>query len=302
MNQSPQTPSDKEVAANIQLEKGDERPLISDLLEEHTSAIKAVCDQIQDDPLYDKSRYDDIWILRFILSHKKSIKDASQAAQKTMQFRHDKKLNELGDIRHTIPNNLNKCEGEHFFHFHRKYFQYCKSNDAIMHTLPNKDRGNVTYITPSKVDLKTIADELSDEDLLNVHLYTNEAIYQILDEVTRRTGRLTKFLKVTDLSGISFDKISRKYIKKDTAAVKIIEDHYPQLLGAVLLVNPPSWIGKIFKIFRPLLPRRVQQKINVVSPKDVKPFLRFVSEENLPEKYGGKNNVWPPACAGTAFE
>ena len=46
--------------------------------------------------------YDEIWILRFVLSHKSNVKKATNAALATMKFREEKKLNELGDIHHRI--------------------------------------------------------------------------------------------------------------------------------------------------------------------------------------------------------
>lgn len=85
----------------------DHRPLISDLLKTHADKIEEVRNIIKEEILYNKDdnakRYDDIWILRFVLSHKKNIKSAAKAAIKTMQYREEWKLNEMGDIRHKFP-------------------------------------------------------------------------------------------------------------------------------------------------------------------------------------------------------
>ena len=56
----------------------DDRPFISDLLTKHSAAIKSVQDIIQADDVaqgicnkaINAERYDDIWIPRFVLSHK----------------------------------------------------------------------------------------------------------------------------------------------------------------------------------------------------------------------------------------
>ena len=70
-----------------------DRPLVKDLLEEHGTKIEEIRAIIEKEDSYCKS-YVDIWMLRFILSHKK-VSKASIAAIKTMKFRQEKKLNEL---------------------------------------------------------------------------------------------------------------------------------------------------------------------------------------------------------------
>ena len=37
------------------------------------------------------------------------------------------------------------------------------------------------------------------------------------------------------------------------------------------------------------------------SKEDLKPILRYVSQENLPNKYGGQNNEWTLPVAGDHF-
>mmetsp|Transcript_18927 Transcript_18927/g.26046 ORF Transcript_18927/g.26046 Transcript_18927/m.26046 type:complete len:289 (-) Transcript_18927:350-1216(-) len=283
----------------LAFEPEDDRPLISDLLLEHASSIETVRDQIKEDPLYDSSRYDDIWILRYVMSY--DIEGATKAALGTMKFRHEKKLNELGDIRHTVPNCVDKCEGDKYFPCHGKYFQHAKSDDATTTTLPDKDRGVVSYYRPTEFDIDGIGENLSDEEVNDVFIYSDEANYQILDEVTRRTGRLTRQLRVWDLDNASLAELKRKFSKRDAVAMKSIEDYYPQLINFAFVVNPPSSLNIMWAFIKPFLPKRVKGKINIVSEKNVEPFLAHISEDNIPERYGGKNTEWPPVSAGTLF-
>ena len=37
------------------------------------------------------------------------------------------------------------------------------------------------------------------------------------------------------------------------------------------------------------------------SNEDLKPILRYISQEILPNKYGGQNNEWPLPAAGEHF-
>ena len=288
----------------------DHRLLIKDLLVKHASKISKVQEQIKDDPLYDSDRYDNIWILRFILSQG-SVKKATCAAKRTMQFRHDQKLNELGDIRSYLPNHENPTiqhKTNTIFDVHYRLLTlYCKGyKDAIMYTLPDKNRGMVGYVTPSKIDQDLLMKQMTDEDAFYIYLYTSELIYQISDEITRRTGKLTKILRVFDMSNLSFGDMNRSYISRDCSASKQIEDYYPKILGGVLIVNAPYWATTIWKVIKHLFPKRFVDKMALISPnsnpKDVQYFSKYITRENLPERYGGLNKVWPPQYAGKWFE
>jgi hypothetical protein len=48
----------------------DDRPSVKELIEKHRQSIDQVQLGLKDDPLYDLSKHDDLWILRFVLSHK----------------------------------------------------------------------------------------------------------------------------------------------------------------------------------------------------------------------------------------
>lgn len=278
----------------------DRRPFVKDLIQKHEHKIKEVRDSIQCEPYYEQDRYDDLWVLRFLLSHKGKVKQAIKAAKKTIVFRYDRRLNELGDIRYT----LNNANLDNLHPIHRKYLQeYCSDHFALMHTLPDMDRGAIIqYYIPSKVNMKKLAEQMSQDDLTTLYTLLTEATYQILDAVTRESGRLTLLLRVVDLSDL---KMNQKYNKMEAKAAAIFEDSYPQLVGSLLIVNPPSWFYSFWRMFKFLLPSRLKEKINFASPlknpSDTKLFLKYLSEDNLPKRYGGKSDVWPPKFAGEYY-
>lgn len=283
----------------------DTRPLVSDLLKKHSEAVAEVRAALQDNPIYKANvdRYDDIWILRFVLSHKK-VKPATVAALKTIQFREERKVNELGDIRHK---SLVSCkQHEEGFDIINKYASYALQEDGIMHTFPCVDRGVVTYILPGHINMSQMTQEMTVDELLQCYLLGNEAIFQVMDEVTRRTGRLTKLLRVMDFVDMSLLGMDRAYIKMDAKASKILEDCYPQLLGTILITNAPGWLYGLWNALKFLFPKRMVEKLGFVAPlknpKDLQRFQQYVSLEHLPERYGGKNKVWPLVCASEYFQ
>eukprot|EP00957_Ditylum_brightwellii_P139412 10624712-Ditylum_brightwellii.AAC.1 len=139
---------------------------------------------------------------------------------------------------------------------------------------------------------------IDDDVAFKYYMHSKEWLFQFNDEVTRRTGQLTKALKVVDLKGMKLKHINRAYIKKDAKLNKKLQDFYPQSLGSMLIVNAPPIFDSVWSMFRPFFPRRMVEKVNVVNPKkrpkDMLHFAKCVSEEEVPEMYGGKLTTWPP--------
>lgn len=300
------TYTDKEKANEFDL--FDDRPLISVLLKEHESAIDAIKNILKSNSLYQENitLYDDIWILRFVLSHKKKVSAAAKAALETIRFRAEKKLNELGDIRHRVPTQ-DPSQTDNMFPASKRMNEHV-SEGGSYHVLPDAQRGVITYIRVDKVDMKALNSELSDSDILDSIIYLNETIYQILDHMTRKTGRLTKLLKVVDLQGVGLKNFNLTFIKKDAANTKKMEDFYPQMLGMLVVANASSWFSKLWKVVRKFFPARFVEKVDIlpsvdkVKEKDLKLVFKYISYENLPVQYGGLNTTWPPQEVGHFFK
>lgn len=80
------------------VDANDARPSVKDLIEDHRKTICEIKSDLEKDPLYSPHKHDDLWILRFVLSHKSNSKVATQAAKTTLLFRQEHKLDEE-DIR-----------------------------------------------------------------------------------------------------------------------------------------------------------------------------------------------------------
>lgn len=207
----------------------DDRPLVSKLLEEYAAELNEMRSILVKEESYSADYYDELWMLRFLLSHKKLSK-ASAAAIHTMKFRAERKLNELGDIRYRILDH-NDPQSERYLDVHKKFMTFTKGVEAMMYSLPDHDRGLVSIITPSLLDMDEVVRKMTFQEVLEGYLMSNEIQYQILDEITRRTGKLTKVLRIMDLSDFPIGSFNREYMNRDAAANKELEDYYPQLLG-----------------------------------------------------------------------
>ena len=220
-----------------------------------------------------------------------------------MKFRAEYNLNDA-DLRGRLKHLDGVVEEEYRLPYGDKMMA-CSTKYAAVVDWPDVNRGPVMYVYLDKFDMNKINDTMTQEDLKHNLIYLNEAIFQVLDTITRKTGRLTKIVKLIDMDGVSLRKLNRGYLSKDSAASKEIDDYFPQLLGGLLIYHSPKWINTIWKFVRPLMPRKVVEKVDFL-PNNTEKFhgilARFVSKDNLPEQYGGEKSEWPPRYLGSYFK
>ena len=141
-------------------------------------------------------------------------------------------------------------------------------------------------------------------------VYGNECAFQVLEEVTRRTGRLTKQIKIFDLKNLSLRKMNRTWIMRDASCNKALEDYYPWTLGCIYLANSLSWLSTVWNAFHPFFPKRMVEKMNFLPPLSklkkssnyLKSILGYGALEDLPERYGGLNKEWHLPVASLRFQ
>jgi CRAL/TRIO domain len=269
--------------------KYDERPSVKVLITEHQKTIEQVRMDLVLDPLYDCNKHDDLWIMRFIMSHKNNVKDAINAAKRTLLFRKEYKLDEI-DIRHDTPQ-----DGFSSKSFER-YLKYCK-DDALNFVLPDQQRGVVAFINIGSMDQHEMVKNVDKSNWLPCFLFYTEWAHQWLDYTTRTTGRLTKTIRFIDASEAKLSGFNKEKSRRDGEAMGSLEEYYPQLLQTIYMCHAPIWIQVPWRIIRPLFPKRVTSKIDFITPetnqRERERLMKHISIEHLPKRYGGLNDQWP---------
>mmetsp|Transcript_6782 Transcript_6782/g.11249 ORF Transcript_6782/g.11249 Transcript_6782/m.11249 type:complete len:321 (+) Transcript_6782:437-1399(+) len=274
----------------------DTRPAVRDLIDQHADTIESIRQKLQEDPLYNPIKHDDLWILRYVLSHK-TVEKATPAAKQYLVYRQELGLDEH-DLRDAPPGPECPVEG-----VRRWYNHGCNGNvDALQFSQPDPDRGVVMMIHLAGLDQNKIAD-ISDEDW--PFWYFMEWMFQTLDSVTRRTGRLTKGVRFIDLKGYSTSMNNKDCINRNSKNARECQDHYPQMLASVYVLNAPTWGQMVFRMVKPLLPKRFVEKFAIINGstlikqvakkalKDSNGILKHMSVSHLPSKFGGDFQQWP---------
>ena len=126
----------------------------------------------------------------------------------------------------------------------------------------------------------------------------NEWLMIQCDRVTRQSGRLTKSCRLLTLKRCDARRLlNQEYLKRDGDCSKEMEDCYPQLLGSVLILDPPRWILTVWRGLKYLFPVRFVEKLDLISSASSKELhrrvLQFMALEDLPSDFGGwKQGPW----------
>ena len=247
---------------------------------------------LANDPLFVPARHDELWVLRFVLSHKGSVSNAASAARGALAFRRKYNLDDP-DLAVAGPAAAHVPEVAKFF--------ACMKDPAGMVTyLPDPDRGPFLVITPALVHPPAILSGVSFEEHYHDQMLTVEWLSRQCDATTRRTGYLTKYIRLVHLEDLALANFSWALVKRISAISKDMEDYYPQLLCSLLICHAPSWINGLFRVIRPILPPRVIEKMDFVRPnavrRDLDRLQRHIKYEHIPRFLGG-SAPWPPTNA-----
>lgn len=267
----------------------DGRPCIKSLIAEHRDCIGELRRHVSRHSEYDSNKHDDLWLLRFLLSHKKKITAATKAAIHTLDFRKEHRLGEK-DLRYSPPGPEAACAAM------QRYAMYAEK-DTFQWTVPDPQKGVVTFIRYAGLDQHALVKKVDEDDWLPSFIYVSEWAFQWTDYISRTTGRLTKNIRLVDLAGFHLRDGCRENQIRDSKAMAVMEDCYPQLLHAIFVVNPPVWISIPWEVFRHLMPKRVKEKFALLYPatseKDRLLLNKHIDNSLLPARFGGEYTEWP---------
>jgi hypothetical protein len=108
-----------------------------------------------------------------------------------------------------------------------------------------------------------------------------------LPACSRKAGALLETCcTIMDLKGVGVSKVSQVYGYVGKAA-GISQNHYPERLGKLYLINAPWGFSGVFAAIKRFLDPVTVAKIHVLGSNYHKELLAQVPAENLPSEFGG---------------
>ena len=277
-----------------------DRVPVEGLLVEHGEAIGAlrllVGDALPSAPV-DGVEFDDIFLLRYILSYKTAPK-AVEALRETLVWR-AKHADTLAAVnaegKPAIPNYATFIK-----------FQTVGDVDATFGGWPT------FVVRTAHSDLPSLMNALSVNEVADCLTFAKELQWRECDRLTRDTGVLTKSISCIDMNAFSFFGADRRFFQALGASSKTSAIVYPQLLGATAAVNIPSFLHIIMGTFGRLMPQSAIDKQRFCGARNTEsedhskcPFLRaFGGADGGPLAEGAPLPKHPglPAFLGGAEE
>eukprot|EP00927_Polykrikos_kofoidii_P048489 TRINITY_DN42762_c0_g1_i1.p1 TRINITY_DN42762_c0_g1~~TRINITY_DN42762_c0_g1_i1.p1 ORF type:complete len:678 (-),score=129.85 TRINITY_DN42762_c0_g1_i1:105-2138(-) len=101
---------------------------------------------------------------------------------------------------------------------------------------------------------------------------------------------ITKSLNIVDLSGLSFSLVTHSMAKKVVKdIITISQDHYPEMLGHMIVINCPALFRMAWSFIKPMLDENTIKKIQICEThRSTEALLELIDAEQLPAIFGGR--------------
>eukprot|EP00945_MAST-04E_sp_MAST-4E-sp1_P002587 g2587.t1 len=176
--------------------------------------------------------YDDIFILRYVLSKKNNLKKAEEAIRVCCKWRADPEIREQV-LKPVADNTWTEAP---------VYQSFCKH--MCFGVLGSQvDGGCLFYLRDGLGFPNTVFESLKRDEFLKIGFQSREYIYRWCDYETRRLGRLVKAMFILDMDKVKLSKLSDSRVQKCYAELgEFSENNNPQMVDKYLVVNAPSFI------------------------------------------------------------
>lgn len=126
----------------------------------------------------------------------------------------------------------------------------------------SSSKGDIMYcIRAGKIDDNALMSKISVDDLVTFFLYSKEIIALAANDRSLKNDKLAYVLTVNDLSGLKLIGGDSSFRSALGASSKQANELYPALGGPTLLLNLPRLVSALVKLFTPLFPEKVREKI-----------------------------------------
>jgi len=231
------------------------QPNVDELLATHASEIAALRVAIADTKFEDAATpivpFDDLWLLRFLLSN--GAAGAEKAVRATLKWREEK-----------APMLALAAAGQE----HPLHAKIATMSLAEVYSLRTVSDEPVQLIRAGLSNVKRLMDTHTPEEVIEWMNFQKEQAFLVCDEATRRTRRLVKMVCVLDMHSSRFMDNDNRFFKALGRASKDSELYYPQLLAITVGVNVPGYLNLIWPIAKRLMPAKTLAKFRICSARD----------------------------------
>lgn len=202
---------------------GGMRTNVDALLVEHKAAIEELREAVADCLPQDSEFYDDIFLLRFVLTWEKrgGLAESSDAVRKTVAWRREN----AEALAQTVRTGI--APGEEVM----KKFNTAGYAGSLAGMEP------LFIVRTGYCNLKGLMNACTMEEVARMATISKEVAFAECDKKTRKTRQLVKMISIIDLEGFSMFGGDSRFHKALGESSKQAAVYYPQLLGKTVLIS-----------------------------------------------------------------
>lgn len=223
-----------------------ERIKIDDALREHANLMKLVRENCKEDIEKDVDQFnDDLFLLRFCISHSQNPERCVEAVKKTIDFR-IKNKETLDRVR-----NGTRHEDEVLMSRYSPFGHhgFSKFGDPLV------------VIRTGYTNNPLLLAKMTEDQIRNAIIFQKEFMHGICDRESRKRGHICKMISFADLKGLGLFDTDRHLTSLMGKAMEESELYWPCLLGKMFIMNAPGFIAAVLAIAELFLPAKTFAKL-----------------------------------------
>ena len=138
------------------------------------------------------------------------------------------------------------------------------------------------------------------ENLIRFHAWEGEQAIRLMYEGAEASGyNIETFLIVIDAAHWHVGLATSDAYKFIKGMVTTDSDHFPERLGACIIINAPAMLSLAWRIIVTFLDDVTRRKVNILSHRSewLPALLGLIDEDQIPRQYGGTHPDPDPATA-----
>jgi len=113
-------------------------------------------------------------------------------------------------------------------------------------------------------------------------------MYLLEEAIKRMPEGVETMVWIIDFSNFANRARSPNGKELITKTLSMLQNHYPERLGKLFIVDPPWWFNVVWLFVYPFLNSVTKNKIHLLSGDSKKELLKYIAPEQLDVQFGGK--------------